>query len=294
MRKAFAFAGVDRDFTSEQFDREWEKSTAKETDRYQFMEKLIKLPGFRSFDRNFDRLPERMRWMVEKVVHDPEAPPAPKPELPDAILETITAAFTRGRRRAAGVRRPRVRRLEAVLSQCDEDRRRRRRAGGGRRAVIESSKSAATSRSPTARSPRASATTGPGPARRRPATSPRGAPSRRSSAAGPAPAPRSPPTRSTGSAPRSASTRRRRRARASGTTPTCSRSACVRPRRPSSARSSTPGSPASPARDADDRRTSSTSRRSRAVSPMPEETSVRRLLPDAAGRRSRSSSPRST
>ena len=51
--------------------------------RYQFMERLIKLPGFRSFDRNFDRLPERMRWMVEKVVHDPEAPPAPKPELPD-------------------------------------------------------------------------------------------------------------------------------------------------------------------------------------------------------------------
>ena len=38
--------------------------------------------GFRSFDRNFDRFPEPMRWMVEKVVHDPEAPPAPKPELP--------------------------------------------------------------------------------------------------------------------------------------------------------------------------------------------------------------------
>ena len=83
MRRAFRFAGVDENFSSEQFDREWEKSTAKESDQYQFMEKLIKLPGFRSFDRNFDRLPERMRWMVEKVVHDPEAPPAPKPELPD-------------------------------------------------------------------------------------------------------------------------------------------------------------------------------------------------------------------
>jgi hypothetical protein len=94
MRKAFAFAGVDPDFTSEQFDREWEKSSAKESERYQFMEKLIKLPGFRSFDRNFDRFPERLRWMVEKVVHDPDAPPAPKPELPDSIRDNLTAQFS--------------------------------------------------------------------------------------------------------------------------------------------------------------------------------------------------------
>ena len=57
------------------------------------MEKLIKLPGFRSFDRNFDRLPERMRWMVEKVVHDPEAPSAPKPEIPESIMETLRPQF---------------------------------------------------------------------------------------------------------------------------------------------------------------------------------------------------------
>ncbi len=93
MRKAFRFAGVDESFTSEQFAREWEKSSAKESERYQVMERLIKLPGFRSFDRNFDRLPERMRWMVEKVVHDPEAPPAPKPELPDSIRGHLTALF---------------------------------------------------------------------------------------------------------------------------------------------------------------------------------------------------------
>jgi Sulfotransferase domain len=85
MRRAFSYAGVDPGFTSEQFEREWEKSTAKESDRYQVMEKLIKLPGFRSFDRNFDRLPERMRWMVEKLVHDPDAPSAPKPELTPEI-----------------------------------------------------------------------------------------------------------------------------------------------------------------------------------------------------------------
>jgi hypothetical protein len=93
MRKAFRFAGVDEGFTSEQFDREWEKSSAKQSDKYQLMEKLIKLPGFRSFDRNFDRLPESMRWLVEKVVHDPEKPPAPKPKLPDDLFETVRGRF---------------------------------------------------------------------------------------------------------------------------------------------------------------------------------------------------------
>jgi hypothetical protein len=93
MRRAFRFAGVDEDFTSEQFDREWEKSSAKQGDKYQFMEKAIKLPGLRSFDRNFDRLPESLRWVVEKVVHDPEQPPAPKPDLPDDLLETLRGRF---------------------------------------------------------------------------------------------------------------------------------------------------------------------------------------------------------
>src|SRR5215469_8165591 len=93
MRKAFAYAGVDENFTSEQFDREWEKSAAKSGDKYQFMEKLIKLPGFRSFDRNFDRLPERLRWVVEKVVHDPDKPSAPKPVLPDDLVATLKTRF---------------------------------------------------------------------------------------------------------------------------------------------------------------------------------------------------------
>jgi hypothetical protein len=93
MRRVFRYAGVDEDFTHEQFDREWEKSSAKQGDKYQVMERLVKLPGLRSFDRNFDRLPESLRWMVEKVVHDPEKPPAPKPQLPDEMLDRMRGWF---------------------------------------------------------------------------------------------------------------------------------------------------------------------------------------------------------
>ena len=93
IRAAFRFVGVEEGFTHEQFDREWEKSSAKQGDKYQVMERIVKLPGFRSFDRNFDRLPEPLRWRVEKIVHDPEKPPAPKPNLPDDLFETLAGFF---------------------------------------------------------------------------------------------------------------------------------------------------------------------------------------------------------
>jgi hypothetical protein len=93
MRRVFGYAGVDENFTHEQFDREWEKSSAKQGDKYQVMERLVKMPGLRSFDRNFDRLPEPLRWRVEKIVHDPEKPSAPKPELPDGLLDRMRGWF---------------------------------------------------------------------------------------------------------------------------------------------------------------------------------------------------------
>ncbi|MBK5232349.1 MAG: sulfotransferase [Thermoleophilia bacterium] len=93
MKKAFSFLGVDENFTSDQWDRQWEKSSAKQDSKYQVMEKLIKLPGFRSLDRNFDRLPESMRWMVEKAVHNPDKPPAPKPEIPDDLMANLKSRF---------------------------------------------------------------------------------------------------------------------------------------------------------------------------------------------------------
>ena len=36
------------------------------------MDRAVRLPGLRALDRNFDRLPESLRWLVERVVHDPD------------------------------------------------------------------------------------------------------------------------------------------------------------------------------------------------------------------------------
>ena len=52
-----------------------------------------------------------MRWIVEKVVHDPEKPPAPKPELPEELFETLRGRFRDDVAADPGVRRPRVPRL---------------------------------------------------------------------------------------------------------------------------------------------------------------------------------------
>ena len=82
MRGLFEFVGVDASFVSEQFERQWETGSAKQEGGFRLMDRAVRLPGLRALDRNFDRLPESLRWLVERVVHDPEQGPAPKPELP--------------------------------------------------------------------------------------------------------------------------------------------------------------------------------------------------------------------
>ena len=92
MRRIFDFVGVDPSFSSEEFEREWETGSAKSTGGFRFMDRAVRLPGLRALDRNFDRLPERLRWLVERVVHDPDSGAAAKPELePDlrARLEDL-------------------------------------------------------------------------------------------------------------------------------------------------------------------------------------------------------------
>jgi len=53
------------------------------------MDRAVRLPGLRAVDRNFDRLPESLRWVVERVVHDPDTGAAPKPELAPELRERL-------------------------------------------------------------------------------------------------------------------------------------------------------------------------------------------------------------
>jgi hypothetical protein len=85
MRRVFGFCGVDDDFTSEQFERQWETGSGKQEGGFRVMDRAVRLPGQRALDRNFDRLPESLRWMVERLVHDPERGRAPKPQLDPAL-----------------------------------------------------------------------------------------------------------------------------------------------------------------------------------------------------------------
>jgi hypothetical protein len=95
MRRVFGFCGVDDNFSSEQFEREWETGSGKQDGGFRLMDRAVRLPGLRALDRNFDRLPESLRWIVERVVHDPDDGPAPKPELdPDLrarLIELVAA-----------------------------------------------------------------------------------------------------------------------------------------------------------------------------------------------------------
>jgi Sulfotransferase domain len=89
MRGVFEFCGVDENFNSEQFEREWETGSGKQEGGFRLMDRAVRLPGLRAVDRNFDRLPESLRWMVERVVHDPGKGAAPKPELDPALHERL-------------------------------------------------------------------------------------------------------------------------------------------------------------------------------------------------------------
>jgi hypothetical protein len=117
LRRVFGFLEVDESFSSPEFDREWETGSAKGSGGFRLMDRAVRLPGLRTLDRNFDRLPERLRWRVERIVHDPDAGPAEKPEL-----------STRLRRQLAGRFRPDVERLEELTGRrfgwLDSDERR--------------------------------------------------------------------------------------------------------------------------------------------------------------------------
>lgn len=93
VRRVFEFAGVDPGFTSPEFDRQWETGSGKGSGGFRLLDRAVRAPGLRAIDRNFDRLPERLRWLVEKVVHDPGSGEAAKPELAAVERERVAALF---------------------------------------------------------------------------------------------------------------------------------------------------------------------------------------------------------
>jgi Sulfotransferase domain len=93
MQRLFAFLGVDERFSSPQFEREWETGGGKRSGRFRLMDRAVRLPGLRALDRNFDRLPESLRWLIERLVHDPEESDAPKPKLPDPLRDRLVDRF---------------------------------------------------------------------------------------------------------------------------------------------------------------------------------------------------------
>jgi hypothetical protein len=93
MRRVFEFCGVDPSFSSPQFERQWETGSAKSSGGFRFMDRAVRLPGLRALDRNFDRLPESLRWLVERLVHDPKTGAAPKPDLEPGLRERLAALF---------------------------------------------------------------------------------------------------------------------------------------------------------------------------------------------------------
>jgi hypothetical protein len=94
VRGVFEFCGVDAGFSSEQFEREWETGSGKQDGGFRLMDRAVRLPGLRAFDRNFDRLPESLRWIVERIVHDPGKGSAPKPQLPAELRARIEALLS--------------------------------------------------------------------------------------------------------------------------------------------------------------------------------------------------------
>jgi hypothetical protein len=93
MRRVFEFCGVDPGFSSPQFERQWETGSAKSSGGFRLMDRAVRLPGLRALDRNFDRLPESLRWLVERTVHDPDTGAAPKPALDPALYDRLASLF---------------------------------------------------------------------------------------------------------------------------------------------------------------------------------------------------------
>ncbi|MGH2992610.1 MAG: sulfotransferase domain-containing protein [Solirubrobacterales bacterium] len=87
MRRIFRFLGVDEGFCSPAFGREWETSRGKDR-KFRLLTRAARAPVL----RRFDRLPERPRWLLERLAFAPVAG-VERPELDDALREDLKEQF---------------------------------------------------------------------------------------------------------------------------------------------------------------------------------------------------------
>jgi hypothetical protein len=64
------------------------------------------MPGLRALDRNFDFLPERLRWRAKRAPHVPRSGAAARPQLEPALREKLADTF-----------RPDATRLESLIGR---------------------------------------------------------------------------------------------------------------------------------------------------------------------------------
>lgn len=92
LRRVFEFLGVDPEFDSGQFDREWETGQGKGR-RFSVLDRVARLPGMRVFDKSYDRLPEGMLWRIERIAYSPGGQAMPKPQLSDELTARLREGF---------------------------------------------------------------------------------------------------------------------------------------------------------------------------------------------------------
>lgn len=86
MREVFEFLGVDRDFSSPRFEREWEVTAGKDR-KFQLAYRLSRRLGDKTF---WGRVPPRLRAVAERIVLAPTDRSGP-PQVPEPIRRRLAA-----------------------------------------------------------------------------------------------------------------------------------------------------------------------------------------------------------
>jgi hypothetical protein len=84
LRRMFGFLGVDDRFSSPEFGRMWETSEGKNA-KFRLLDRAGNWPLL----RNSHRLPQRARWLLERVKYSTVGGRAERPMLDDSLREEL-------------------------------------------------------------------------------------------------------------------------------------------------------------------------------------------------------------